>query len=239
MKIKIIILLFIITIIYYNCSTEIEEGPIIPTAPTVNYSYGANTPTAPVISPVFYGSYGNLKAVISWGDVGNNVNSYNIYRGSQLISTINKQDGGPESGIGYVYTDTAPSQGIYTYGVESVGVNGKKSTISTRSIGCTNYSSIGNLSGIYYTYVTNYNPSPPPIIESIEKHYIGGASVIAVSTVGDKVGYIKSDANGNFSISGLPQGTYDVYLSHLYYVLPGSITVSITAGVTTTTNVEY
>ncbi len=241
MKIKIIILLFIITIIYFNCSTEIEEGPIIPTAPTVNYSYGTNTPSLPFIDANYTGSYGSLKAVISWRDVGNSVNSYNIYRDGQLISTINKQDGGTNFGIGcYVYTDTAPSQGIHTYGIESVGVNGKKSTISTRSIGCTNYSSIGNLSGTYYTYETNYNYFYwPPIIESIEKHYIGGASIVAVSTVGDKVGYTKSEADGNFSISGLPQGTYNVYLSHPSYVLPGNITVSISAGATTTTNVEY
>ncbi len=225
MKNRIIFSIFIFIIIFSGCSTEIEQD-IAPTAPSASYKAGTYTPSAPTITRA--GSYGALKVVIQWDNFfDKSVASYNIYRNSTLVGSIDKEDNGPEDGQYYFYVDTALVTGSYDYKVESIGLNGEKASTIINSVGCTNYSPTGNLAGTYFDdWFTG------------QRFYIGGASIIAYNGSGN-VGYCKSDAEGNFSINGLPAGTYSVDFYHPHYFFSTFITVTITDNQTKTTNVEY
>lgn len=226
MKNRIIFSIFIFIIIFSGCSTEIEQD-IAPTAPSASYKAGTYTPSAPTI--ILAGSSGALKAVICWSNFSDDTAaSYNVYRNNSLIGSIDKENNGPEGGLYYFYVDTAPAPGSYDYKVESVGLNGKKASAPVNSVDCSNFKSTGKLEGTYFD-----------INFSGQKLYIGGASIIAYDVpFGGRAGGCKSDADGNFSINGLPAGIYSVDFYHSYY-LPTSIIVTITKNLTTTANVEY
>ncbi len=226
---KIIFLIAIIFISYYQCSTPFENESVIPTAPTSSYSIGTNTPSAATFAIGWYGSSGNLQAVLCWQPAGNSVETYNILRDNSLIYSFNKKDKSLDD-IGfpvYFYVDTATSQGEHYYKIQTIGVSGKARTNNSIVIGCTNYSSKGDVRGTYY----DIDATIP------QKIYIGGAVVFADNGSG-KMAYTKTDADGNFSISGLPTASYTINFYHPNYInIP--ISVTITSGVTKTTNVEY
>ena len=226
MKNRIIFSIFIFIIIFSGCSTEIEQD-IAPTAPSASYQKGTYTPSAPTI--ILAGSSGALKAIICWTNFSDDTAiSYNVYRNSSLIGSIDKENNGPEDGLYYFYIDTAPEMGSHDYNVESVGFNGEKASSLVNSVECSNFKSTGSLSGTYFD-----------ITFSGQKIYIGGASIIAYNFFTGRAGGCKSDADGNFSINGLPAGTYTVNFYHPYYSSLTSISVTIIDNQTKTTNVEY
>lgn len=223
----------------YGCSTEITEDSILPVAPSKsNYSTDTNAPANPYIIPEFCGTYASLKSTISWVN-DDTALSFDVYRNNVKIASINKKTTPPEKICiippftfiyCYFYEDTAPADGTYNYSVKAIGTSGKtNANTSLIPIACSNHSVKGNLAGTYYT--TGYH---------CQKIYIGNASLIATNLLGtDKVAYTRTDANGNFSITSLPEGHYTLYFSHPAYPQKIVNNILITNNITTSTSIIY
>lgn len=222
---------FLLTLFLFRCSTQIEEGSLLPTAPSAGYTVGTNKPSAPGPGAGYTGSFGNLKATVEWTDPDSTVASYEVYRNGSLIAAIDKKTENPVFGLGgYIYTDTVPAQGAYAYKVLSVGLNGKTNGL-VQTVACTNYTNSGNLSGRYYTILNAGG--------RLEKRFIGGAEVLIQDLGGDKkTAYMRTDGDGRFSFEKLPYHPLGYSVTFQHPVYAHSFTVMISNGFNIITNVH-